>query len=171
MWASRIQKRVRVCAVALVPAVCAFGGVAVAPLGAEVASAETPIAAGNVVAMYGGLTSNGWPVFAEVARNGRVIKRIVGTMAADCTQGGSDVFPSTWRNVRVSRNGTFTATYEDTDPLDNGGEIVMSERLTGKLNRARTRISATWRASTTFRSPHGTVDTCDTGALRVALHR
>ena len=171
MWASGMRKRMRVYVVALVPAVWALGSVAVSPLAAEVAHADGPSAASSTLAMYGGTTSNGWPVFAEVTSNGRKIKRIVGTIAADCTQGGELVFPSTWRDLRVTRAGAFRARYENTDTLDNGVDVTASEALSGKLNRAHTRISVRWHASTTFRSPDGTVDTCDTGTLGVALHR
>jgi len=171
MWASRIQKRMRVYAVALVPAVWAFGAVAISPLGAEVASAEGPSAAGSTVAMYGGTTSKGWPVFAQVTSNGRLIKRIVGAITADCTEGGPMVFPSEWRNVPISRARTFRASYEDSDTLDGGVEVTLSETLSGRMNRARTRLSAKWHASMTMRSPDGTVNTCDSGALGVALHR
>ena len=171
MWASRMRKRIRVYAVALVPAVWALGGVAISPLGAEAAGADGPSAAGSALVTYGGTTSKGWPVFAQVTSNGRLIKRIVGGISADCTQGGMYVFPSEWRNVPISRARTFRVSYHDSDTLDDGVEVTVSETLSGKLNRARTRISAKWHASTTFRSPDGTVDTCDTGTLGVALHR
>lgn len=171
MWASRMWKRMRVYAVAIVPAVWALGGVAMSPLGAEVASAEGASAAGSTVAVYGGITSNGWPVFAEVTSNGRMIKRMVGAIASDCTQGETSVFPSEWRNVPISRARTFRASYQDSDTLDDGVEVTLSETVSGKLNRAHTRISARWHATITMRSPDGTVDTCDTGTLGVSLHR
>lgn len=171
MWASRMRKRMRVYAVALVPAVWAFAGIAVSPLGAEVANAEGPSAAGSTVAMFGGTTSKGWPVFAQVSANGRMIKRIVGAITADCTQGGMWMFPSDWRRVPISRAGTFRVAFHDSDTLDDGVEVTVSETLSGRLNRAHTRISARWHATSTLRSPDGTVDTCDTGTLGVALHR
>lgn len=171
MWASRMQRWMRVYAVALVPAVWAFGAVAISPLGAEVASAEGPSAANTTTAMYGGMTSNGWPVFAEVRRDGRLIKRIVGTIAAGCTDGGMFFVPSEWRSVPISRARTFRVSYRDSDTLDDGVEVTVSETLSGKINRAHTRISASWHATTTFRSPDGTVNTCDTGTLGIALHR
>ena len=171
MWASRMRRWLRAYAVALVPAVWALGAVAISPLGAEVASAAGPSAASATTTMYGGTTSNGWPVFAEVRRDGRQIKRIVGTIAADCTDGGMLFVPSEWRSVAISRARTFRVSSRDSDTLDDGIEVTMSETLSGKINRAHTRISARWHATTTFRSPDGTVNTCDTGTLGFALHR
>jgi hypothetical protein len=166
----RLHVPLRVRAAALLPAFWVLAALAMSPVGAEVALADAPSASSSSTVLYGGLTSNGWPVIAEVTSNGRMIKRIVGGIGADCSQGGVLSFPSTWRNVPVSRRGGFKASYEDTGSSD-GVEVTMSESLSGKLNRAHTRISATWRSSTTFRNPDGTVDTCDTGALRVTLHR
>lgn len=171
MWASRMRKRIRLYAVALLPALWGVvGAVAISPVGAEVALADGPSAASATVAMYGGTNAGGWPVFAQVTRNGRMIKRIVGAIAADCTQGGMLVVPSEWRNVPISRARTFRTAYHDTDTVE-GVEVTMSETLSGRLNRARSRMSAKWRATATFRSPDGTVDTCDTGTLGFVLHR
>ena len=79
--------------------------------------------------------------------------------------------PSEWRSVPISRAGTFRVSYRDSDTLDDGVGVTVSETLSGKINRAHTRISARWHATTTFRSPDGTVNTCDTGTLGIALHR
>lgn len=171
MWARRIRKRIGIYAVALLPAMWGIvGAVAISPMGAEVARAEAPSAASATVTMYGGTTDDGWPVFAQVTRNGRMIKRIVGAIAADCTQGGTLVVPSEWRNVPISRARTFRTAYDDSDTVD-GVEVTVSETLSGKLNRAHTRISAKWHATATFRSQDGTVNICDTGTLGVVVHR
>ena len=162
--------RIRAYATALLPAVWVLVTLAMSPAAAEVALADGPSASSSSTVLYGGTTSNGWPVIAEVTPNGRLIKRIVGGIDADCSQGGVFSFPSTWRNVPVSRGGAFKASYHDTDSAE-GVEVTMSETLAGRLNRAHTRVSATWRSTTTFRQPDGTVDVCDTGTLKVALHR
>jgi hypothetical protein len=49
--------------------------------------------------------------------------------------------------------------------------VTVSETFAGKFNRTRTRLTATWRSSTTFRAPDGTVDVCDTGSLRVTARQ
>jgi hypothetical protein len=175
MWATRkrtrVPLRVRAAAVALAPAVWALGALAMSPVGAELALAGGPTAAQRSAGvMYGGATSNGWPVVIELTRDGRRVKRVLGGMSARCSQGGMYTFPSQWRDLRISRTGAFRAAYQDTD-VDEGVEVTYEEAFAGKLNRARTRVTGVWRASTTFRLPDGTVDVCDTGALRFSAQQ
>jgi hypothetical protein len=142
--------------------------VAMSPVGGEVALANGSAAARGSAVVLGGTTSNGWPVVAELSRDGRFIKRVLGGIYADCSEGGGWAFPSEWRDLRVSRTGAFKASYDDTD-VDEGVEVTYFETLAGKLNRARTKLTATWRASTTFTYPDGTANVCDSGPLRVTL--
>jgi len=155
----------------LIPAITMLATVMASPLGAETVLAGGPGASprsGGI--MYGGTTSNGWPVIVEVTRNGRLMKRVVGGISADCTQGGTYVFPSSWRYLRIAGNGSFKATYNDSY-LSDGSEVTLSESFAGRFNRARTRLTGTWRASTTFREVDGTVDVCDSGSLRVVARQ
>jgi hypothetical protein len=167
----RIPLRIRARAAALAPAVAALAVAATSPMGAELALADGSSAAqGSAGVVYGGLTSNGWPVVVEVTRNGRLIKRAVGAIRARCSQGGSFTLPSQWRFVRISRNGAFKASYDDSW-VDEGTEVTVSESFVGKFNRPRTALTGTWRASTTIRMPDGTVDVCDSGSLRVTARQ
>jgi hypothetical protein len=170
MWATRkrigIPPRIRAQAAALAPVVATVALVTTSPMGAELALADGPDAAARSAGVvFGGMTSNGWPVIVELSSDGRLVKRVVGGMSADCTAGGIFAFPSQWRNLRISRAGAFKASYRDTDS-DEGVEITYAETFTGKLNRARTKLTGRWRSSTTFRTADGTVDVCDTGSLR-----
>jgi hypothetical protein len=149
---------------------CVLGTVAMSPLGAELAYADGASAASRTVVTLGGLTSAGWPVMAQVTSDGRRVKRIVGAIYASCSQGGGFATPSQWRDLRISRSGAFKASYHDTAVVD-GDEVTISETLVGKVNRARTKLSGTWRAATTFKEPDGTTDVCDSGSLRFSLHR
>jgi hypothetical protein len=155
-----------VLATALAPVAWALAAVAISPVGAEVALAgESSAAKRSAGVIYGGMTSNGWPVIAEVTRDGRRVKRVVGALTAECSLGGDFTFPSQWRDLRISRSGAIRASYQDTD-LDEGVEVTFEETFAAKFNRARTRLTGRWRASTTFRMPDGSVDVCDTGTLR-----
>jgi hypothetical protein len=173
MWATRermrIAPRIRAHAAALAPAVATLAVAAMSPMGA-VAFADGPRPAGAAAGVYGGMTSDGWPVIAEVTRDGRLLKRIVGGIQLDCSQGGGYSFPSQWRGLRISPSGAFKASYTDTG-VEDGVEVEVSESIAGKLNPARTRLTATWRASSTFRNPDGTVDVCESGALRVVVRQ
>jgi hypothetical protein len=166
----RVPVRLRVLAAALLPAICVLGTLAMSPLGAELAYADGASAASRSVTVFGGLTADGWPVVAEVTADGRKVKRIVGAISASCSQGGSLAFPSQWHDLRISRSRTFKASYHDSEVVD-GVEVTMSESLVGKLNSTRTKLSGIWRASTTFKEPDGTTDTCDSGSLKFSLHR
>ena len=167
----RMPLRIRAHVAALVPAIVTLAAVAVSPMGAEVAMADGASAGQRSTGVvYGGLTSNEWPVVVEVTRDGRRIKRVVGGIFAACTQGGYHAFPSQWTDLRISRRGAFKASYYDTD-VEEGTETTWSETFVGKFNRARTQLTATWRSSTTFRMPDGTVDVCDTGSLRVTARQ
>ncbi|HEX6653301.1 MAG TPA: hypothetical protein VF072_11200 [Thermoleophilaceae bacterium] len=166
----RVPARLRALAAALLPAVCLLGTLAMSPLGAELAYADGTSAASRSLLTFGGLTSDGWPVVAEVTSDGRRVKRIVGAIDSKCSQGGSYAVPSQWRDLRIRRSGAFKASYHDTGVVD-GVELTMSETLVGKVNRARTKLTGTWRASTTFKNPDGTTDVCDSGSLRFNLHR
>ena len=154
-------------------------GVAVAlflcsPMSAAVALAGEPThaeaqhsRAGTV--RLGGLTSDGWPVYIQLAGNGRLITTAVGAIDAPCTKGGSATFKDKWRYVAV-RRGTFKAVYRDSY-TDAGATIAVDDSFTGKVNRARTAITGTWRNKMVVREPDGSVDTCDSGVLRFTARR
>jgi hypothetical protein len=144
--------------------------VAMSPAGAELALADGPSAARSKGAVLGGLTSNGWPVVAELTPDGHRFKRIVGAIVADCSQGGRWATPSEWRDLRISRSGAFKTSYRDTDVFDDGTQVTYVESFAGRINRARTRLTARWSSSTTLQYPDGTVDVCDTGVLKLTLH-
>jgi hypothetical protein len=175
MWATRrrmrIPMRIRAAAAAVASAIWALGALAMSPTSAELALADaSSSAAGSGGVVYGGTTSNGWPVIVEVTRDGRMVKRVLGAMSADCTQGETLIFPSSWRGLRISRGGAIRASFRDSDVVD-GTEVTYDESFTAKFNRSRTRLTGKWRASTTFRMPDGTVDFCDTGSLRFAARQ
>jgi hypothetical protein len=46
-------------------------------MGGAVAEAKAPVSAGGV---YGGLTSNGWPVVFDVTRDGRMVDSAAGAI-------------------------------------------------------------------------------------------
>ena len=151
---------------ALTPAIVTFAIVSMSPLGAEVALAAESSASGRSAGVvYGGLTSNGWPLTVEVTRNGRMVKQVLGAISSPCSLGGSFIFPSTWRDLRISRSGAFRASYDDSF-VDEGYEVTISETFAGKFNRKRTKLTGRWRAASTFRDRDGTVDVCDSGLLR-----
>src|SRR5262245_1600345 len=167
MRASRIRVRIQCLAAALAPTLAALAVVAMSPMGGAVAEAKAPVSARGV---FGGTMSNGWPVVIEVSKDGHSIKRAVGAVYADCTNEGIYAYPSLWARVRISRTGAFKGMGADSWN-DAGVEAKSAEVIQGKVNRAHTLITGTWRALATFTQPDGTVDTCDTGALKFTARR
>ena len=144
------------------------------PVGAAVALAGEPHEGGAQSSrsgkiILGGLTSNGWPVYVELAANGRSIVRAVGAIDAPCSQGGSSTAADKWTYVPV-RRGKFSTTYRDSDP-EAGAVFDYDDSFTGKVNRARTVVSGTWRNKLVVRMADGSVDTCDSGPLRFKAKR
>ena len=92
-----------------------------------------------------------------------------GRNRAPCTKGGSATFKDQWRYVAV-RRGTFKAVYRDSF-TDEGATIEVDDSFTGRVNRARTAITGTWRNKMVVREPDGSVDTCDSGVLRFTARR
>jgi hypothetical protein len=167
----RIPLRIRARAAALVSAMAVVAVVTASSMGTEPAMAKASSAAQRLAGVvYGGRLSNGWPVVVEVTRDGRMIKRAVAGIDADCTDGGRAAFFSGWRNLPISRRGAFKASFHDSS-LNGDTEVISSETFTGKFNRARTRLTGTWRSSTTFRHPDGSINVCDTGALSVSARQ
>ncbi len=144
------------------------------PVGAAVALAGEPHEGGAQSSrsgkiILGGLTSNGWPVYVELAGNGRSIVRAVGAIDARCSKGGSFTTPDKWTRVPV-RRGRFRTAFRDTF-TEGGMRFEASDTFAGKVNRARTVVSGTWSNRMVIHEADGSVDTCDSGPLRFKAKR
>ena len=144
------------------------------PAGAAVALAGVPHDGGaqssrSATVSLGGLTSNGWPVYIELAADGRSIVRAVGAIDTPCSGGGSLTVPDTWLRVPI-RHGSFRAVYRDSF-TDGGARIDVQDTFAGKVNRARTVVSGTWRYKMVLHLPDGSMDTCDSGVLKFRAQR
>lgn len=144
------------------------------PAWAEVALAGVPHDGGaqssrSAKVGLGGLTSNGWPVYIELAGNGRSIVRAVGAIDAPCSKGGSLTTPDKWMRVPV-RRGSFKVAYRDS-LTEDGHTFEFEDTFAGKVNRARTVVSGTWSNKIVVHEPDGSVNTCDSGALKFRARR
>lgn len=120
--------------------------------------------------VFGGFTSKGWPVVAELTRNGKLVKRAVGGIELTCTSGDMFSIADKWTGLPV-RAGRFGDSYRDRSTED--GQIYESSgSVKGKLNRRRTRISGSWRAQLVVRNSAAVItDRCDSGPLRFTARR
>lgn len=144
------------------------------PVGAAVALAGEPHEGGAQSSRsgkitLGGLTSRGWPVYIELAGNGRSIVRAVGAIDAPCSKGGLYTTPDKWTRVPV-RSGRFRTTYRDSF-TEEGTRYEVADTFAGKVNRARTVVSGTWSNRIVMHEADGSVDTCDSGPLRFKARR
>ena len=116
---------------------------------------------------YGGVTSQGWPVVVQLNKSqSRVVRTVIG-LRLGCTSGGfanmGDGFvnlPVAGRKFRASF-GPITQRYDDGTTYDVEGSV------SGALNKARSKVSGTWRLKVTDHDSAGAVtDTCDSGIVR-----
>jgi hypothetical protein len=133
---------------------------------ASPASVVTPsaTAVGNT---YGGVTSQGMPVFVDMTATRRQVVREVAAVVLKCTSGGSFTVPDRFTKLAVTKGGRFHVAYGPfTQRNDDGTTTDFQGRMTGALNDSRTRIAGTWRMIAVDHDTTGAVtDSCDTGLL------
>jgi hypothetical protein len=150
--------------------VLAAAALAATPLAAAAAprSDARPAQSGVTISLgtvFGGLTSQDWPVIVEVDLRRPKVNRIVAGVQMQCTSGVLRV-PDRWNDLRVKR-GKFGASFgPESQPNDDGTTTTLEGAVSGKFNRSRTRVSGTWSEKATFRDAAGVVtDTCDSGVV------
>jgi hypothetical protein len=143
------------------------------PASAEVALADSPDASHGARfagVVYGGLTSNGWPVMFQVSRDGRRVIRAIGAIETKCSQGGTVIVADPWTRLPISRRGGFRASFRDSG-MEGQNRFEESGSIQARVNRARTRITGTWRIRLVVHSPDGSVNDCNSGAVRFTAER
>jgi hypothetical protein len=133
---------------------------------ASPASVVTPsaTAVGNT---YGGVTSQGFPVFADMTATRRQVVRVVAAVVLNCTSGGRFTVPDRFTKLAVTKGGKFRIVYGPyTQRNDDGTTTDFQGRMTGALNDSKTKVVGTWRMIAVDHDVAGAVtDTCDTGLL------
>jgi len=127
-------------------------------------NARSAAAAG---AVYGGTTSQNFPVVIELNKNRRQVVRAVIAIRLPCTSGGSTVQPDRYAKVSVSRTGKFSTAFGPVvNRNDDGTTTDFEGSASGKLNAARTKLSGKWQLKLTDHDASGAVrDTCDSGSV------
>jgi hypothetical protein len=133
---------------------------------ASPASVVTPsaTAVGNT---YGGVTSQGFPVFVTMNATRRQVVREIAAVVLKCTSGGRVSVPNRFTKLAVTKGGKFRVVYGPfTQRNDDGTTTDVQGRMTGVLNDAKTKIAGTWRLIAIEHDLTSAVtDTCDTGLL------
>jgi hypothetical protein len=116
---------------------------------------------------YGGVTSQGFPVFVTMNATRRQVVRAIAAIDAKCTSDLALTIPDRFTKLAVTKGGKFRVVYGPyTVRNDDGTTTDWQGRMTGALNDAKTKIVGTWRLIASDHDATGAVtDTCDTGLL------
>jgi hypothetical protein len=122
-------------------------------------------AAGGTV--YGGMTSQNFPVVIQTNRNRRRVTDAMIAIRANCTSGGFFVVPDGYRDMPVSKKRKFSASFgPTTERNDDGTTTDFEGSISGSFNKARTKASGKWSFKATDHDAAGAVtDTCDSGSI------
>lgn len=134
-------------------------------------AAAVRTAAGRAV-IYGGLTSQVWPVFIETSANGRRIKRAVVALEPKCSPSGEEFsFPDRYANVPVNRRGRFSVRQTD-GGIEDGYRYEDTYRFSGRVEPRRRRVTGVSHYSGRITEvATGAVETCDSGPVRFSARR
>jgi hypothetical protein len=121
--------------------------------------AQSSGAAAGVV--YGGVTSDGFGLMVETNKSRSRISRMATGLELECTSDTRFSMPDGWTNISIE-NGKFSSRFGPmTQRQDDGTTVDFEGAVSGKLNRAKTRISGTWSLKGTEHDTAGAVtDTC-----------
>jgi len=151
MRMGKIAVTVSVAAVTTVLAYSAAAGVA-----------STPAGTGYVAQTSGG------HVALILSGSGRQVKRAFIGYTMNCSDGTSFTDFDSLKALPISATRKFKASFDSgvlPDPLDPGGAFQVTDSITGKVNRSRTKITGTVRHGITLKSSKGVIVTCTTGAI------
>lgn len=169
-WAMPVQRRVAALTPVL-PLIALILAMSVPPAdAADYAVSGPPTGSAAKILRYSGALSAGGPLVIDTTSNGRRITRARGALELDCGDGLMIDESDAWRNVRVSKRGSFKAVYRDSF-TDEGATVDVYDEFAGRFNRKHTKVSGTWRLQIVIHEPDGTEVDCDSGALRFTATR
>lgn len=152
---------------------------AVAALASFAAATPIAIAQGATLGtVFGGVTAQDYPVVIQLSKTGRKVVRADIGLDLKCQMPPDITIPDGVKNIPVSAKGKFGAEQPVTripaDPAAGVPALDISAKLTGTVNKARTRIKGTWQRKVIIYNPAdptgvAVLDTCDTGVLKFTL--
>jgi hypothetical protein len=137
-----------------------------ATAGPEHGAARAVIAAAGGT-VYGGASSQDFPVVIQTNRNRRRVTDAMIAIRLNCTSGGFFVIPDGYRDLSVSKKRKFGASFGPTTQRNDDGTTTDFEgSISGSFNKARTKASGRWSFKATDHDAAGAVtDTCDSGSI------
>ena len=141
------------------------------PLTASASSSSRSLSARSASAtgvMFGGVTPQGWPVLIELNKNRRRVVQAVVGITLPCRSGEFWFYQDPYDDLALNRKRRFSASFgPDTTRNDDGTTSDLEGSMSGRLNRARSKVSGTWRLKLTLYDNAGAVtETCDSGTVR-----
>lgn len=161
----------RMLAVATLAALSVAGPIAAA----QGAASKSKVTQGVV---YGAVSSQGYPVVIKLSKTGRQVVRATIGIDLKCQIPPDITLPDDVKRISVNAAGRFSAVQAPeritTPPDPTTGAVVtleVSARITGQVNKARTRIRGTWQRKVVIYNPAdptgvAILDTCDSGVLK-----
>jgi hypothetical protein len=131
--------------------------------------------------VFGGTTSQGYPVLVEVSKLGLKVSRALAAIDLPCVQ--PQVLytnPDSYTGLPISATGKFAYSYKNVkgDGLPDIGisSFNYSGSVAGQFNKAGTRVTGTWHAHLTAYSaadPTGAtvLHECDSGVVKFTARR
>jgi hypothetical protein len=118
--------------------------------------------------VFGGVTPQGWPVVVEVSPGRRKVVRAAIGLDANCSSGRTFSYWDRYRDLPLGKKGRFRSSFDSNRvDYDDGTYDIFAGNVSGTTNRARTRMSGTWRLTVVEHDASGAVtDRCDSGTVR-----
>jgi hypothetical protein len=120
--------------------------------------------------VFGGATSQTFPVVIQVTRNLKKVTLALIGWGADCTSGGGIANSDNYVNLKITRKGAFGASFgpQPAQGAPPGQTETDQGSVAGRFNKAHTKVAGTWRFTAIFKNATtgAVVDTCDSGFIR-----
>jgi hypothetical protein len=125
----------------------------------------TPAAAAPSGVVYGGETTQDWPVVVQAARDRKSIAKLVIALSLKCGTGAPIVNRDRYDKLKLTAGGRFENHYGPVTTKNGDGTTTdYRGSVTGRLTSAR--VTATSRLSGDFHDAAGKLaDTCDSGKV------
>ncbi len=155
-----------------VRASCAVVGQVTAAQASVSTSKVTPGVVFGGVTGFGGAGLQGYPVVLELNKAGTKVRRADNVVDLACSVPPNLTgFGDDYENLAIKR-GTFKSSFGPErmpgNPALGVGPVDVSGSLTGRINKARTKITGTWSMKVVAYNPTGVAvkDSCNSGAVR-----
>jgi hypothetical protein len=126
-----------------------------------------PVTPAPGAVLLGAVTSQNMPAVFRVAGDGRTLTLAEIAVGMTCTSGAHFVLSDGFVRVPISKSGRLRVDYSQPATVGSGGTTyAVTDSVTGRLNRAHTKLSGVWRLSIDYSYTDGTTDHCDSGSVQ-----